>query len=113
MPKRMRDGWFTGMGEGLRDSGWFTGMAVPAGIVILFFTIIIGGGVLTYRCVVGPTKPEPPKPCNNYSYKMAIVGSSKAQCTKWPSMSMKIEKRWVKADVVHCKCNAESNTVPE
>jgi hypothetical protein len=110
MPRRLTDGWFSGLGAGFRDSGHFLGAVVPIAIVTIAFVVVIGTIVWVRGCVKGAEKP---KPCSNYSYKMSIIGDSKASCTKWPAMEMRIEKRWVKADIVHCACTAASNPKPE
>lgn len=105
MAKRITDGWLSGLGAGFRDSGHFLGAVVPVAIVVLMFVAVIGTVIGVRSCVRGSSEP---KPCTDYSYKMALFGSSKAHCTKWPAMEMKIENRWVKADIVHCACTEGS-----
>ena len=109
MPKRLTEGWYKGLGRGFEDSGWFLGTFVPITVVTLVLVMVIGTVVWARSCLKSPEKP---KPCTDYSYKMEIlgdlVGDSEARCTRWPAMAMRIEKRWVKADIVHCKCTPAS-----
>lgn len=110
MPKRLTDGWLSGLGAGFRDSGHFLGATVPIAIVVLLFVVVIGGGIWIRSCMKGPDKP---KPCADYSYKMDLIGDSEAKCTRWPAMKMSIDKRILGRDIVNCKCTSGSFPPPE
>lgn len=105
MPKRLINGWFKGLGSGFEESGWFIGTFVPIVLVTLLFVLLFGSVVWVRGCVKEAAKP---KVCTDYSYKMGIVSDREARCDRWSNMKMQIEERWLKSDVVHCKCTPAS-----
>jgi hypothetical protein len=95
-------GWIKGLAEGYRNSGWFIGTFMPIGIFCLIVAAVVFAFVGVPNC---ERKARIAKPCTNYSYKL---GNGYARCTQWPAMDVEMEKRWVKSDIVHCKCTDES-----
>jgi hypothetical protein len=108
--KKLTEGWIRGLAEGLTGSGFVLGVMAPIAMFVVFVTVVIGVVMYVRGCTADD---KPPKPCTSYSYKMDLIGDSEAKCTRWPAMKMRYENRWVKADIVHCTCTAESDSLPE
>jgi hypothetical protein len=103
--KRALRGWDRGLGHGLEGSGTLLGLAVPIGLALV--VLVLTG--LTFSQCFG----KPPKPCHDYSYKTGgILSDREASCGRWPGMTLRVERRWVKSDIAHCKCPAPTNESP-
>ncbi|RKZ09794.1 hypothetical protein DRQ25_05245 [Candidatus Fermentibacteria bacterium] len=104
---KISKGWVRGLAEGYENSGWFIGTFMPIGI----FCLIVAAIIFAFTGVPSCERPvKIAKPCTDYSYKL---GRGYARCTQWPAMEVRVDKRWVKADIVHCKCTEESYATAE
>lgn len=99
MPKPHK-GWMRGLAEGYEVSGAVLGALVPITLALL----LLFGGIAGFNYCASSVKDK--GPCTDYSYDKGLFGSDNAVCNKWPNMSMKIETRFIKSDIVHCKCPA-------
>jgi hypothetical protein len=99
--------WLRGVADGMNGSGSVLGFIAPIAAFALVMTVLVIGIVSGHGWIRGRDKNEV---CANYTFK--LTGRS-ARCNRWPAMVMRIEKRWVKADLVHCACTEGSNPPPE
>ena len=99
---RIARGWNRGLGDGMEGSGAFIGFVIPSAIAVVFLVLLSIGCAWCYN------KISDPGPCVNYVYSMGLFAEDTAKCTKWAAMDMRIEHRYIKNDLVHCTCTAES-----
>lgn len=96
-----RRGLDRGLNDGAEASGGIIGFFLPIAVVVF---IVVGLAAWWNGCF----NKKRAATCTDYSYEVGILDKSDFTCGRFPAMKRRIEKRWVKSDIVHCSCTEAS-----